>query len=275
MMTHLTPCPLSEREGENASPRCGGVAEGHSVLDPRTKLCATICLITGTFLADQIATFIGIAALFVGVFVMSRTPPRMFGRNILLLSWLLGYTFVIRVWADLSAGRDALFFQGVLNALLPVGQLVVAVGWVTILSRSTSSFELMAGTEWLLSPLRFGHVSFRNFTMAAMLSVRFLPIIFEEGRHLLHAHIARGIDISEQGIVPRLKEYAMLCGMLFSSLLRRVHSIVWAMESRAFRAGAERTWLHERHITIGDYSVLGGSVTLVGLYAILHFLFNF
>ena len=244
-------------------------------LDPRTKFLATIALIAATFLTENFVYFTGIVVLLLISLLVSKTPLRVFIRNVLLLSWLLGFTFVIRVWGEVtftsqerfaqgfSFGNIFLPYEGLIGSLLAVSQLVTVVGWVTILGCSTSPLEIVHGLERLLRPLRVIGIPVQKFSIVAMLSIRFIPILFEEKHHLVRAYIARGMDISSRNIVIRLKHYVLLCVPLFNSLLRRVDHLALAMESRAFQAQAERTSLHQLRMRFVDYFVLGGNLALL------------
>ena len=245
------------------------------MLDPRTKLLATVGLIAATFLTEDYVYFSGIVVLLFITFLISKTSLQVFLRNILLLSWLLMFTFFIRVWGNVtftsqerlaqgfSVGDIFLPYEGLLVSLLAVSQLLTVVGWVTILGCSTSPLEIVHGLERLLLPLRVLGIPVQKISIVAMLSIRFIPILLEEKHHLVHTYIARGMDVSSEKIPVRLKHYVLLCVPLFNSMLRRVDHLTLAMESRAFRVQADRTSLHELHMQFVDYLVLGGSMILL------------
>lgn len=247
----------------------------HIVLDPRTKVLATIILIIATFLTEQVSHFIGITCLLILVLLTSKAPLRMYLRNIFLLSWLLVFTFLAHLWGNTSVARNGIIlwkfpmfgilltYDDLFSSLLVVGRLIVIVGWVTILGSTSSSLEIVNAIECLLRPgQRFG-LPVQKLTVIAMLSIRFIPILFEEGQHLIHAYIARSIDLNSGNIAVRLKNYVLLCDPLFNSMLRRVEHLTLAMESRSFRAGSERTSLHELRMTLIDYIILSGSLFFI------------
>jgi energy-coupling factor transporter transmembrane protein EcfT len=109
----------------------------------------------------------------------------------------------------------------------------------------------------------------QKFSIVAMLSIRFIPILLEERQHLVRAYVARGMDMNERNLLVRLKNYVFLCVPLFNSLLRRTEHLTLAMESRAFRVQADRTSLHEFRMKFPDYLVLGGSILIVLLTQII------
>jgi energy-coupling factor transport system permease protein len=208
----------------------------------------------------------GILAL---TFLVSKTSCRVYLRNVFLLSWLLLFTFIANLWGNSPAGQNMTLEHGVVltsaslfSGILAVGKLSIVAGWVTILATTASPLELINGLEKLLHPLKIAGLSVSKFSIIAMLSLRFIPILFEEGHYLIHAYIARGIDLSQGNLLVRLKNYMLLCGPLFSSMLRRVDHLALAMESRAFRAGAERTSLHELRMKSADYVILCTSLLL-------------
>jgi energy-coupling factor transport system permease protein len=244
-------------------------------LDPRTKFLATVGLIATTFLMENFVYFAGIIVLLFISLLISKTPPRVFIRNILLLSWLLAFTFFLRVWGEVtvvyqegfaqgfSVGKIFIPYQGLLESLLAVSQLVTVVGWVTILGCSTSPLEIVHGLERLLRPLRVLGIPVQKFSIVTMLSIRFIPILFEEREHVVRAYIARGMDVNSKNIFARLKHYVLLCVPLFNSMLRRVDHLALAMESRAFQAQAARTSLYKLRMRFMDYLILGGSGALL------------
>jgi energy-coupling factor transport system permease protein len=244
-------------------------------LDPRTKFLATVGLIATTFLMENFVYFTGIIVLLFISLLISKTPPRVFIRNILLLSWLLAFTFFLRVWGEVtvvyqegftqgfSVGKLFIPYKGLLESLLVVSQLVTVVGWVTILGCSTSPLEIIYGLERLLRPLRALGIPVHKFSIVTMLSIRFIPILFEEKEHLVRAYVARGMDINSKNILIRLKHYVLLCVPLFNSMLRRVDHLALAMESRAFQARADRTSLYKLRMKFMDYFLLGGGGALL------------
>lgn len=232
------------------------------MLDPRTKFLATIGLIITTFLIESFWYFFGIAGLLMLVFLLSKTPLKLFFRNVLLLAWLLILTFFTHVWGYAHESRF-ITETGVGEGILAIAQLVVVIGWVTILGFSASPLEIVTGLEQVLRPLRRVGIPIHKLSIVTMLSIRFIPILFEERQYLFRAYIARGMDINKDNILSRLKNFVLLVIPLFNSMLRRVEYLTLAMESRAFRAQADRTSLREFRMRFADYLVLGGTIAIL------------
>ena len=225
-------------------------------------------LIMATFLTEHVLYLIGIAGFCTILLFVTKTPLRVYLRNILFLSWLLIFTFLTTLWGntpleqsgtllqEFSIGRLTLTYSRFFDGLFTIGQLIVVVGWVTILGSSSSPLELVNGIERLLRPLQLLGIPIQKLSLVTMLSLRFIPILFEEGQHLVHAYIARGIDLNSGNIAVRLKNFVLLCAPLFSNMIRRVEHLTLAMESRAFQVGAERSSLYPLRMKYPDYFIL-------------------
>jgi len=220
--------------------------------------------------------WLALAGLLIGIMLATRTPWRILGRNLVLLGWLLLVTFCVHLWGtrltwpasspDLPTWLGGVTLEGLRNGGLAVGQIALAVGWATVLARSTTPLELVAGLERLAAPCARLGVPVPHFAIVTMLSLRFLPILLDEGRRLMRAHIARGVNLDDAPFRQRATYMVLLCVPLFYGLLRRVEFLTIAMESRAFRVHHPRTTFYEFRMRRTDYLVLSGSLLLcVGL----------
>ena len=239
-------------------------------LDPRTKLLGVVMLLVTTFLVEQIRCLLGLSLLFTVLALVTKTSVMTYIKHLILLSWLFIVTFCLHIWAN-DAGHVSGVFpsDGVVHGFMAVGQLSVAVGWITILNRTSSPLELMSGFERLLHPLQQAGIPIHNISIIGMLSVRFLPIVFEEGQYLVQAYIARGIELNRGAMGTRLKNALLLCVPLLSMMMRRVEHITCAMENRGFCVDVARSSFHEFRLRVVDYIVLGANLGLViGCYVI-------
>ncbi|MDY0094671.1 MAG: energy-coupling factor transporter transmembrane component T [Candidatus Vecturithrix sp.] len=228
-------------------------------LDPRTAFLTTVMLILATVRVRQGTTLLLISGVLLLVLLITRTPIRLYARNLALLAWFLAFTFFACLWGEGSADPGENIGAGV----QAIGRVSVIVGWATILGNSVSPLALINGLEHLLRPLNLARLPVSRLSIVAMLSLRFIPVLFQQSQHLRDAYIARGIEIQHGNFMTRLKTAVFLCGPLFSSLLRRVEHLALAMESRAFQAETARTLLHELRMRWYDYLVLAAGFSIL------------
>ena len=229
--------------------------------DARAMVVMTLCLSAATYLADQNMTLGGLAILLLVIGSATNTPFKQYARNVGLMAWLAGATFLIPVWHQADAG--------VSEGFRAVARLFTVVGWVTVLSAAASALELVYSLERLGQPLQKLGVPMHVFAVVAMLSMRFIPIFFQETHALLEAYHARGLDAPTASRRSRLRQLTMLGAPLLHSLLRRAEHLAAAMESRAFHAARARSNLHDGTLMRRDYLVMSmsaGVLLLVWLF---------
>ncbi len=237
------------------------------MFEPRASICATVFVIMATLFSNNWYEIGGLLALLLAMLILSEVPINRFGRNLLLVSWLVVFTVGAHLIGENSAGQS--LQQGVRAGGIAAFRLFLVVGWGTLLGHAASPFTLVAALERLLSPLKRIGLPVHSFSVVAMLSLRFLPILAHEQQMLVRTHIARGIDIPHEPRRTRIKLYVLMCVPLLTHLFRRVEHLSAAMESRAFQVRAARTVLRETSLRTSDYALISGSALLLGGIAIL------
>lgn len=228
-------------------------------LDPRTKFLTIVVFIAATLTTTNMGGLLAISGIWGIAYFVTQLPLWKYFRNLILLSWLLVITFVVHVWGNRPGAYDGsltLTQNGLMEGGLALGQLVLVIGWVTILGSSSSPLEIVSGLERLLHPLQRIGLPVQKFSIIVLLSMRFIPILLKEGQHLVYAYVARGIELKQGNIITRLKNSVLLCVPLFHNMIRRVEHLTLAMENRAFQVGITRSSLYELHMRSLDYLIL-------------------
>ena len=125
-----------------------------------------------------------------------------------------------------------------------------------LLTMTTSPVALVEGLKMLLSPLRLLRLPVDDFSLMALLALRFIPSLLEEVEHLFKAQMARGADPGHGTIRERLQSMAMLFVPLIRSVLRRAAELATALEARGYDIEGRQTPLHESDLGRRDYIVL-------------------
>lgn len=220
-------------------------------LDPRTKLLATLALMTG-LMATRHPLGLGLyCAFWLFTVRQSRLPLSLTLRNVRAFTWLLLLTFLAQVF--FTSGR-ILFevpylgldvtAQGLENGALYALRLALLIAYAALLTLTTSPIELADALERLLRPLQRLRVPVRDLVMMMTLSLRFIPILLDEAERIRMAQLSRGARFTGsfrariQGVVP-------LVVPLFISAFRRAEELALAMEARCYHGGTNRTTYRE------------------------------
>ncbi len=230
------------------------------MFEPRAVICATVVAILASLMTDDWREISVLAVILLITLLLSHVPVNRIRRNLLMVAWLALFTLGAHLFGGERAGQP---LQQALHAGgMAASRLFLVVGWGTLLGHSASPLALAAALERLLTPLRRLGLPVQSFSLVAMLSMRFLPILLHEQQMIVRTHIARGIDVTHASRITRMKLYVLMCVPILTHLLRRVEHLSAAMESRAFQAQASRTVLKHTHLRSVDYALMGGSALL-------------
>ncbi len=232
-------------------------------LNPVVKFAAILLAVLLLMLFfDPLPTAFMLAVAVGMVVGLARIPPARMVRSVLpFLGLAVGLA-----WINIFFPRDAanpLWQWGPLRVTptsLRVGttlglRVLTVVVFSYLFAATTDPRDLaLSMVQQLRLPYRLAFGLFAGF--------RFLPLLSSEFENIRAAHRIRGVGW-ERGWRARLAEWQRFAVPLFAVVIRKASQIGLAMESRAFGAYADRTYLHETRITRQDVVFLVGFVGLL------------
>lgn len=126
----------------------------------------------------------------------------------------------------------------------------------SIFSISTKPLDFAYGFEDLLSPLKKLRVPVAEIALMLSLTLRFIPILFEESQVIQKAQMARGADLERGSLKAKIQGLiAMLIPMFIVSFMK-AEKMALAMEARGFTSADKRTRYQLSKLKIKDYVTL-------------------
>jgi energy-coupling factor transport system permease protein len=241
-------------------------------LDPRTKIFITLILLTAAFKAS----FLGLGILYIlglALIIKSRIGMRYYiqqlrpFRFIIAISMLLQWTLTKGIVLA-RVGPIEITAEGACEAALLGARLVFILLTVSISTFTTTPMSTIGGLEKLLKPL--GKIGFplHEMVMIMTISLRFIPLFFEESKHIITAQMCRGVDYREGNLIKRIKRLVSILVPLFHLSFQRANDLALAMESRGYRGGEGRSHLNQLKMTMTDYLVMAVVTIIAGLLLI-------
>lgn len=235
-------------------------------LDPRTKLATCLLLLVAILLAHHLVEFVLAIFLLILVTIAAKLPFGLVGRNLRLFLWLLIITLVLHLF--FTPGRPLveipgvgwqITWEGVGRGAFYATRLGLVITMAALLTLTTSPLELSDGIERLIRPLGRLRVPTSELAMMLAIALRFVPTLFEEGRRIRMAQLARGARL-EGNLLVRLKGAVALAAPLLISSFRRADELALALEARCYRGSQRRSQLVELRLGKIDYLVLAAGI---------------
>lgn len=231
-------------------------------LDPAVKLMLFLVVMVSIFLSvtwPQLAIIGGYIAV---LCALSRVRAMFYLDGLKYFLWMFALSFAINVVFPRGEAASSLSFSALNIAGIFSTRLALMIVAATLLSVVTCPSEI--GDSVLVISRLGGRIGKRAVEFASLLSMslRFVPVMFEEAERIKAAQMLRGQSMS--GLRGRIGLVVGLIVPLMNSSLRRASNLGYALEARCYgyrlpRLAGLRLGLNE--IIIGG----SGLLTLSGL----------
>jgi energy-coupling factor transport system permease protein len=242
-------------------------------MDPRVKIIAVLLLSLLAFLlSDLLYLLILLAFIFVLLF-LSRAS---LSKTAFALKFVLRFmALIILLWPIFDpSGTPVLASIGPVKftepAILRGITSAVRVGCLAtvwyILMFTTSQRDLVRALVKM--GLRF------DIGLTLAISLRFLPTFSALIDSIKDAQRARGLELSKGGLIKRSRNYLAILVPTIVSALRTADTLSLALQSRAYGARSDRTYLRDLKLRASDALALGMIVAAFVLPAFGKYVLN-
>lgn len=141
-------------------------------------------------------------------------------------------------------------------------RIVLMVGITSLLTFSTMSIDINNGLQSILSPLALIKIPVGTFAMMFSLTLRFIPLLFDETNKIMKAQASRGVDFNEGSLKEKITQIISLLIPMFVISFNKADDLANAMETRGYIVGAKRSRYDELKLKARDYIAISFSALL-------------
>ncbi len=225
-------------------------------LDPRVKVVAVILLSLVAFvLSDLQPLLVLLAFIFLLLFLARAT----LSRTIFALKFVLRFmVLIIVLWPIFDpSGTPVLASLGPVKITEPaIWRGVTSAARVGCLATVWYILLFTTSQRDLVRALVKMGVRF-DFGLTLAISLRFLPTFGALIDSIKDAQRARGLELAKGGPLRRSRNYVAVLVPTIVSALRTADSLSLALQSRAYGARADRTYLRDLKLRASDGLALG------------------
>jgi energy-coupling factor transport system permease protein len=201
-------------------------------LDPLVKLGVFVIIIISIFVATAWFHLAYLAVYISVLCLLSRVHFRFYLESLKYFSWMFALSFVVNVIFPRGGGVEAWSYPALGIAGIFTVRLALMIMAATLLTVVTCPSEI--GDSVLALSKIGGGAGRRAAELASLLSIslRFVPVMFEEAERIKAAQMLRGQPAS--GLVRRIRFVVGLIVPLLDSSLRRATNLGFALEARCY-----------------------------------------
>ena len=173
--------------------------------------------------------------------ILSRIRFKLLIRGLKPFLFLFLMTFLFHLFLTpgrtvslFSLGTIGITYEGFQQGVIIDFRLVILVYLSSILTLTTSPRSMVSAIEWYLKPLKMFGFPVRNFSMMILVSLKFIPILFEEISITVSLSKKEPSKHKKWNLYRRIKETASLITPIVISLFRRADKLAKEIDIYGF-----------------------------------------
>ncbi len=227
----------------------GKFIAGNSFLhkvDPRIKILSLFSIFYVVFTINHIASLL---VIFLGALIItlfSSVSPKNYLKSLKPVILMSVITCAINFICEYNFHfmKENSFY---VNPKIAKNSVVVFIRLISVILLSsvnmytTSPNQISKALESILSPLKIFKINVQEVAVTITISLRFLPILFEETENIYNAQLVRGAKFHDKNLIVKLKAYLAVIAPLFISALKKANDLAISMESRSYDSSKKRS----------------------------------
>ena len=227
----------------------GKFIAGNSFLhkvDPRIKILSLFSIFYVVFTINHIASLL---VIFLGALIItlfSSVSPKNYLKSLKPVILMSVITCAINFICEYNFHfmKENSFY---VNPKIAKNSVVVFIRLISVILLSsvnmytTSPNQISKALESILSPLKIFKINVQEVAVTITISLRFLPILFEEAENIYNAQLVRGAKFHDKNLIVKLKAYLAVIAPLFISALKKANDLAISMESRSYDSSKKRS----------------------------------
>lgn len=238
-------------------------------LNAKVKFIGLLLLMIVGFMNIDIDAYILLSLFTLFLLYLIRLPLREYGQILKPIAYFVSFIALFNILFSMPSGTIYFEFwfikisQGSLISAFQYSYRIAIIFLLgSVFSIATKPLDFAYGFEDLLSPLKRLKVPVAEIALMLSLTLRFIPILFEEAQVIQKAQMARGADLEHGSLKAKMQGLiAMLIPMFIVSFMK-AEKMALAMEARGFKSAANRTRYQLSKLNKCDY------MTMIAIIAI-------
>jgi energy-coupling factor transport system permease protein len=239
-------------------------------LDPRVKIILVFAFVVVLFFVKTISGYLFLFSFAALLVLLSRSNFSSVMRSLKPILFLLAFTAIFQIFFTPGKMIYRWYFlkvteEGLRLAVYISIRLILLSFFTFVLTSTTSGIELTEGFESVISPLKFFKFPAEEISLMISISLRFVPVLFEEANRIMKAQMSRGAEFNKGSLVNRAKSFLPLLLPLLLNALNRADKLAVAMEARGYVIGKKRTKYREMRLQKADFFAIVISIVVMAI----------
>lgn len=200
-------------------------------MNPLFKLISLIIYCILLFIIEDVSLIIVMALLLMILISFSNINYIYYFKSLKLILPLIIFIIII----------NTIFNVSFVYTSISILKLILLILYSSMISFSTSLKDINNSLNKLLYPLCVFGINTSKVSFSLSLSIRFIPIIFEQGSKIMKSQASRGLDFKNGNLVEKIKSIKSIIFPMFLLSFKRSDDLADFMEIRLYKFEAVKS----------------------------------
>lgn len=231
-------------------------------IDPRVKLLVSVLLIVLSVLSASILFHAVTSAILAAGFFSLKLKRKALIKFATPLAIVILITFVLHLIFTDKSGTEigsiigiTITEESILTGILYSLRVILFFLSAVLITITVSPSEMANAVSQLLRPLGVLKLPVEDVALILFMSMRFVPVLYEEFTTILYAQRVRGVNFSG-GMLSRIKNTTSVITPLLINITLKADTTAIALKARGYQSGGKRTHYAQRHMHSLDWIAL-------------------
>lgn len=206
-------------------------------IDPKLKLFFLLFLFFLNYFIKTVEAALIILGIILLGLLRARLPASSVLKSLLPFISLFLLTALLNLFftpgeSIAGIGPLGITLEGVRTSAILTFKLTIMILSASLFTLTTTQSGVIRAIEWFLNPLRKTGLPVKEFSLMVSLSMRFIPILFEEADRIFKAQAIKGVPL--ESFKKRVKALPFFLSPLFTNTFRRADELTNAMIVRGY-----------------------------------------
>lgn len=238
-------------------------------VNPLAKLAAVSLLMSASAFISNIEELLFLTALLtVGMIMAKITLKELYG-SVKTFRFLIIFTFVVQLFfTDKGVFIPVPQIDTIQNALLTTSKFTLIISYSALFTLSASPLEIAKALYFFIKPFKKAGVNTKEAAISILVTIRFIPLLFDEADKIITAQKLRGLWPEKKGFINKLKFITKAESFIIPLFIRLTRWAEYISQTLTYKNNIEK-FMTLPCLTRTDIIFISGSIVATWVFYVI------
>lgn len=193
-------------------------------MNPLIKIICTFLFVLMVFINNNIKIAILEGVFLILLLLISNVPIKIYLKQVFYLKWIILFLIIVNIILKVD----------LIITIITILRLIYTILYTSILTFTTTTFDITDGLRKFLSPLKVFKVPVNKMAFMVSLALRFISTITNQGYKIMKSQASRGLDYNNSNLKLKIISIKSLVIPIFNKSIKMADALAETLSLRLY-----------------------------------------